>query len=57
VRANLCFARARILREELGALDEHAVVAIAALRRLLIDERLLQRMQRRCRRETFLLRL
>ena len=34
------------LRQKLGALDRHAVVAVAALRRLHVDERLLQRMHR-----------
>ena len=47
----------RILREQLGALDDHAVVAVAALRRLLVDQRLLQRMQRRRLRQALLLRI
>src|SRR6266576_3078842 len=45
--AYLRLARARILRQQLRPLDQHAVVAIAAVRRLLVDEGLLQRMQRR----------
>src|SRR5262249_53367902 len=55
VRANLCFGGAWILRQQLGALDQHSVVAIAALRRLLVDERLLQRMEHWRLREPLLL--
>src|SRR5262249_8003464 len=57
VRANLRFGGPWILRQQLGALDQHPVVAIAALRRLLVDERLLQRMERRRLREPLLLRI
>jgi hypothetical protein len=46
-----------IARQEFAALDQHAVDAVAALRRLHVDEGLLQRMQGRCRREVSLLRI
>src|SRR4029453_3940555 len=57
VGANLRFGGARLLCEQLGALDQHAVVAVTALRRLLVDEGLLQRMERRGLRYSLLLRI
>ena len=56
--ARICASLGRgILRQQLGALDDHAVVAVAAMRRLLVDEGLLQRMQRRRLRQALLLRV
>jgi len=48
VLANVGVGRFCHLKKQLGALNDHAVVTVAALRRLLVDHRLLQRMQRRC---------
>src|SRR5207302_7563767 len=45
----------RVLREKFRALDQHAVVAVAALWRLLLDESLLQWMQRWRLRQALLL--
>jgi hypothetical protein len=53
--ADLRFGRAGASRQQLGTLDDHAVGAVAAMRRLLIDESLLQRVQRRRRCEALLL--
>ena len=48
-RADLLLGRALRRREQVSSLDHHAVLAIAAMRHLNIDPRLLQRMQRRSR--------
>ena len=45
----------RILRQELGRLHDHSADAVAAMGRLLVDEGLLQRMQRGRRRQLLLL--
>ncbi len=45
--------RMRILREERRCPDEHAARAVAALHRVLVDERLLHRMEAVPLRETF----
>src|ERR1700676_3447109 len=49
--ANFAVARLSVAGEQLGALDDHAVVTVAALRRLLVDQGPLQRMKRRRARE------
>src|ERR1700729_1409889 len=46
-----------LLRQEFGCLDRNAVVAIAALRRLLLEKRLLNRMQFRRSGQAFCLRV
>ena len=48
-RADLVLGRVLRRREQVGGLDHHAVLAVAAMRHLHIDPRLLQRMQRRRR--------
>src|SRR5262245_43766291 len=50
---DLLVGRVRIRREERGRGDDHSRRAIAALKRLLIQERLLRRMQASSRRESF----
>jgi hypothetical protein len=52
--ANLGLAGFWHLGEQFGTFDDHSVVAIAALRRLLVDHGLLERVQRRRDRETAL---
>src|SRR5688500_2990982 len=42
---DLGVARALVLREQVGGLHDHAVDAVAALHRLLLDEGLLQRVR------------
>ena len=46
-RADLVLGRVLRRREQVSGLDHHAVLAIAAMRHLHVDPRLLQRMQRR----------
>src|SRR5512146_300468 len=55
--ADLVLGRVLRRRQKIGGLDHHAVLAVAAMRHLHVDPRLLQRMQRRrSRRRTPLLR-
>src|SRR5262245_32257784 len=46
--ANFALTWLRILAQQFRTLDDHAVVAVAALRSLLVDHSALQRVKRRC---------
>src|ERR1700687_485200 len=45
--ANFAFTWLGVVRKQFGALDDHAIVTVAALRSLLFYKGLLQRMKRR----------